>query len=115
MLYLGCMDQNAQAQILNALLRQRELLDKHIQEIVDGMIRSTSQQESAPAKTAAKQSARRRISPAAKKRMAEATRKRWEQYRQAKAVASKKAPGTAQKPNSKKTAPKKSAATAKSA
>ncbi len=48
------MDQNAQAQVLNALLRQRELLDKQIQEIVNDMIRSTPPQESAPGKTSAK-------------------------------------------------------------
>ncbi len=77
------MDQNAQAQVLNALLRQRELLDKQIQEIVNGMIRSTPPQEPAPTKTTGKRSA---ISPAAKKRMAEATRKRWAQYREAKAA-----------------------------
>ncbi len=98
------MDQHAQAQVLNALLRQRELLDKQIQEIVDGMMRSTPPQQSAPPENAGKQSARRPISPAAKKRMAEATRKRWEEYRQAKA---------AQKPTAKKNAPKKSTAAAK--
>ena len=94
------MDQNAQAHVLKALLRQRELLDKQIQEIVDGLIRSTPQQQTAPAKPAVK---RRRISAAAKKRMAEATRKRWEQYRQAKAAGAKK------------TAARKSSATAKAA
>ncbi len=100
------MDQNAQAHVLNALLRQRELLDKQIQEIVDGMMRSTPRQQSEPAVKPATQTARRPISPAAKKRMADATRKRWEQYRQAKAAGLAPA---------KKTAPKKSATAAKSA
>ncbi len=99
------MDQNAQAQVLNALLRQRELLDKQIQEIVNGMIRSTPPQESAPGKTLAKRSA---ISPAAKKRMGEATRKRWAEYREAKAAATKKSAEDPQKPAAKKTALKKS-------
>jgi hypothetical protein len=98
------MDQNAQAQVLKALLRQRQLLDQQIQELVDSMIRSTSQQQPTPAPTAVKQTPRRKLSPAARKKVGEATRRRWEQYRQAKAARNRKA---AQK-SPKQTATKKS-------
>ncbi|MGH9626947.1 MAG: hypothetical protein ACRD7E_01070 [Bryobacteraceae bacterium] len=108
------MDQNAQAQVLKALLRQRELLDKQIDEIVDGMIRSTPQQ-STPIETAVTKSARRRLSPAAKKRMADATRKRWKQYRQTKAADTRKAAETPEKPPTKKRSARKSPVPAKSA
>jgi hypothetical protein len=104
------MDQNAQAQVLKALLRQRGLLDQQIQELVDSMIRSTSQQQPTPAPTAEKQTARRKLSPAARKKVGEATRKRWELYRQAKAAGNKKAA----RKTTKQTSTKKSPAPAKS-